>query len=86
MIVEASSDQQRHQHRQTLVDLVDETIVLRILALSHGRRIDCISVAFEALKGALRNVCHEDAKHFNDPTILEDCHACWGVDTETCVP
>ncbi len=80
------SDEQRHEYRKTLADLADETIAARILALHSGRRTDCISIALEALEGALRNVCHEDAKYFNDPTILEDCHTCWGTDTEACVP
>ncbi len=75
------SDKARHAYRKQLSELTSDLFTEVTIAKHYGRRTDCLVVAFVALRGALRNVCHEDAQHFGDPTVLEDCQTCWGMGT-----
>ncbi len=77
----AWKDEARHAHRKKLSELTSGVFAELVLARHDGRRTDCLTVAFVALKGALRNVCHEDAQHFGDSAALNDCQTCLGLGT-----
>jgi len=60
----------RERYRDDLRDCLRRAADLLRIAEQEGRRADCLRVAADGLRGALRNVCSEDADALKDPTIV----------------
>lgn len=64
--------QRRQVYREDLWVLYTEAESCLKKASYDKRRTDCLRAAMVEIRGALRNVCFEDAKEFGDPSIVEE--------------